>query len=69
MMLQRWSRSSDNDPDPDEEWLEDEGDLKMRCLEGEDDETHDDPDNTEKKTVPDKLCPRESFLVKRECWC
>ena len=69
-----WSRSSDDpdpvlwrsrsrdDPDPD--------DLKMkmtwrrRWLEDEDD-----PVDTEKKTKCWKSCQKNTFLVKRECWC
>ena len=65
-----WSRSSDailwwsksrDDPDPDDlktkmtwwRWLEDE----------------DDPVDAEKKTSAEKLCRKNTFLVKRECWC
>ena len=59
MMIQWWSRSSDDDPDPVmiqiQRW-------RWRGLE-------DDPDDTEKKTYVDKLCRENTFLVKRECWC
>ena len=64
--------------------LEDEGDLKMknnwrrRRLEDEDNLKikttwrwwcRDDPVDTKKKTSAEKLCWKNTFLVKRECWC
>ena len=79
---QWWSKSSDDpDPvmmshdDPDQEmiqiqrmnmtwrrrWLEDSEDLRCRW--------RDDPIDTEKKTSAKKLCQKNTFLVKRECWC
>ena len=83
MMIQQcWSKSSD-DPnpvmmpsiDPDWvmiqiqrwRWIEDEDDLKTkkncryRC--------RDAPADTEKKTNIEKLCWKNTFLVKRQCWC
>ena len=57
VMIQTWWR-----------WLDNEDDLKRkmtwrrRWLD-------DDLDDTEKKTCANKLCPENTFLVKRECWC
>ena len=55
MQIERWSRSR---------WLEDEEDLMTemtwRWTWSSD---------TEKKTSAEKLCRKNTFLVKRECWC
>ena len=56
-----WSRSRD-DPDPDD--LKMKMNWRWRWLEDEDD-----PVDTEKKTSAEKLCRKNTFLVKRECWC
>jgi len=56
-----WSRSRD-DPDPDD--LKTKMTWRWRWLEDEDD-----PVDAEKKTSAEKLCRKNTFLVKRECWC
>ena len=48
-------------------WLEDEEDLKMKTTWRW--RWRDDPVDTEKKTWSWKLCRKNTFLVKRECWC
>ena len=58
---QWWSRSRD-DPDPDD--LKTKMTWRWRWLEDEDD-----PVDAEKKTSAKKLCWKNTFLVKRECWC
>ena len=66
-----WSRSSDDldpvmplDDDPDPDDLKTKMTWRWRWLEDEDD-----PVDAEKKTSAEKLCRKNTFLVKRECWC
>ena len=69
-----WSRLSDDlDPvmpfydDPYREMIQIQMTWRRRWLEDEDDS--DDPVDAEKKTSAEKLCRKNTFLVKRECWC
>ena len=55
IQIERWSRSR---------WLEDEDDLKMKM-----NRRRRWSSDTEKKTSAEKLCRKNIFLVKRECWC
>ena len=56
-----WSRSRD-DPDPDD--LKTKMTWRWRWLKDEDV-----PVDAEKKTSAEKLFRKNTFLVKRECWC
>ena len=56
-----WPRSRD-DPDPDD--LKTKMNWRWRWLKYEDVSV-----DAEKKTSAEKLCWKNTFLVKRECWC
>ena len=68
---ERWSKSSDDlDPvmpfydDPDREMIQMKMTWRWRWLKDEYD-----PVDAEKNTSAEKLCRKNTFLVKRECWC